>query len=66
MKEYTNSSGNVTSFAVNVIFFFLAGNYTQGHDLKGLGKFCENINAPDFFKEKAAIGMKEWREVTFM
>ena len=49
MKEYTNSSGNVTSFAVNVIFFFLAGNYTQGHDLKDLGKFCENINTPDFF-----------------
>ena len=65
MKEFTNSAGNVTSFAENKNFLFLAGNHTQGPDLKGFGKICENIYTLRVisFKEKAAMN---WREVTFM
>ena len=43
MKEFNNMAGNVTSFARNVNCL-LPGKHARGHDLKGLGKFCETIN----------------------
>ena len=64
MKEFTNVTGPVTSFAgrVNLLLFFPVGFHDHGHDLKHFLKFSQTIFTPKewFFSKK---GPKEGERV---
>ena len=62
MKEFTNVTIHVTSFAAHVNLLFPSWISCQGHDLKHFGKFCETIFTPkEWFLSKK--GPKEGEKV---
>ena len=68
MKEFTNVAGNVTSFAGNVSFFFLAGYYAHGRDLKGFGNHFHlpytTSNLPKYRRDTSALFLQKYKRYT--